>query len=136
MLVSSVFDTLREQFPASIYLMHPQNDLPFSICTDASQITIAGELMQLDSAGNLNITSTKTRILSPAERLFTVCEQELFAIVHALKKFKIYVFGRKVTVHAHKALSFPKRCALTSNRVARCVLQIQDCDPTSTEKPK
>jgi DUF2075 family protein len=51
---------------------------------------IAAILSQESENGECQIVSTTSRILSPTERRYTVCEQELLAIVHALVNFRIY----------------------------------------------
>jgi hypothetical protein len=121
------FESIRQKFAASIHLVHPNETQPFSIYTDASRIAIGGVLMQADEEGNPQIISTTSRVLTAYEQHYTTCEQELLSIVNALQKFRIYVFGRKIRVHTdNKALSFLKRCVLTSNRVARWVMQLQE----------
>jgi hypothetical protein len=56
-----------------------------------------------------------------------VCEQELLAIIYALQKFRKNIFGRKIKIYTDdKALSFLQRCVLTSNRVSRWILELQE----------
>jgi hypothetical protein len=56
-------------------------------------------------------------------------EQELLAAVSALQKVRIYVTGHSVTVHSdNKALSFLKRRNVTSSRITRWILQLQEYD--------
>jgi hypothetical protein len=45
--------------------------------------------MQKDKDGRINTVSTTSRILTPAEQMYTVYELELMAIVYALRKFRI-----------------------------------------------
>jgi hypothetical protein len=67
--------------------------------------------------------------LSPLERRYTTCEQELLAVVYALQKFCLYVYGKTTKLHTdNKSLWFLKRCAITSNRVARWMVMIQEYD--------
>lgn len=73
--------------------------------------------------------STASRVLNPTEQRYSVAEQELLAIVYALDKFGIYVFGHTIHLNTdNKALSFLNKCALTSNRIARWTMQIQEYD--------
>jgi len=82
--------------------------------------------MQKYKDGRINIVSTASRILTPAEQRYTTCELELKAIVYALRKFGIYIYGHKVTLNSdHKSLIFLKKCVVTSNRVARWMLGIE-----------
>ena len=65
-------------------------------------------------------------MLTQTERRYSVAEQELLANVFALGKFRNYIFDYEVYLRTdNKALSFLGKCALTSNRLARWVKQIQ-----------
>jgi hypothetical protein len=76
--------------------------------------------MQVDEEGHTAIISTASRVLSPIERRYSTCEQELLGIIFALQKFRIFIYGSKITVNSdNKALSFIGRCIITSYRIAR-----------------
>jgi ribonuclease HI len=110
-------------------LVHPDSEADYIINTDASAKAIGGVLMQEDKSGNLRIISTTSRVLNSTEHRYSTCEQELLAIVHALQKFRIYVYGRKIKLYTDsQVLTFLNRCAITSNRVARWMLAIQQYD--------
>jgi hypothetical protein len=127
--LQAAFERLRASFASSIHLIHPHDELPYEIYTDASQLGISAVLMQKGEAGEKLIVSTASRVLNPTEQRYSTCEQELLAVVYALQKFRIYVFGHKITVYSdNKALSFLKKCNLTSNRVTRWTMQIQEYD--------
>jgi hypothetical protein len=123
------FLKLRRSFARSIHLVHPREELPYAIYTDASKLGISSILTQVDESGETLIVSTASRVLSPVERRYSTCEQELLAVVYAFQKFRIYVLGHSVTVYSdNKALSFLKKCTLTSDRVTRWVMQLQEFD--------
>jgi hypothetical protein len=123
------FEELRAQFANSIHLIHPKDELPYSIYTDASKLAIGALLMQTGQNGETYIFSTASRVLAATEQKYSTCEQELLAIVYALNKFRIYVVGHKILLRTdNKALSFLQKCTLTSNRIARWVLQLQEYD--------
>jgi hypothetical protein len=83
--------------------------------------------MQTDRAGKTHVVSTASRVLTQTERRYTAAEKELLAIVFSLEKFKLYVFGHEIQLNTdNKALSFLNKCALTSNRVTRWVMQMQE----------
>ena len=124
--MQSAFETLREIFAHSIHLVHPDDNLPCIVHTDASGKAVAAVLMQTNEKGETRIVSTASRVLTLAERRYSTCEQELLAIVYALQKFRIYIFGHKIMLYTeNKSLSFLHKCALTSNRVARWVIELQ-----------
>jgi hypothetical protein len=95
--------------------MQPDERLPYIIHTDASSKAIGAILMQKDSEGNVNIVSTASRVMNPAEKRYTTCEQELLAVVYALEKFRVYVYGNKIFVNTdNKSLIFLQKCVITS----------------------
>jgi hypothetical protein len=132
----TAFETLRQQFANSIQLMHPSEDDPFAVYTDASSYAIAAILTQACGAGSQRIISTASRILSDTERRYNTCEQELLAVVYGLQKFRIYVWGRPITIYSdNKALSFLKRSILSSNRFSRWVLQLTTSGSNTLVEP-
>jgi hypothetical protein len=120
------FEELRARFAYSIHLVHPDETLPYIINTDASLKAIACVLMQIDRDGKTHLVSTASRVLTQTERRYTLAEKELLAIF-PLEKFKLHLFGHEIQLNRdNKALSFLNKCALTSNRVTRWVMQTQD----------
>jgi hypothetical protein len=102
-----VFEELCTHFANSIHLIHPNDELPYSIYTDASKFTIGAPFTQTDENGETYIVSTASRVLTVTEQKYSTCEQELLAIVYALNKFRIDVFGHKILLRTDsKALSF------------------------------
>jgi hypothetical protein len=82
-----VFEELRAQFVNSIHLIHPNDELPYSIYTDASKFAVSAILTQTDENGEIYIVSTASRILTATEQKYLTCEQDLLAIVYAPNKF-------------------------------------------------
>jgi hypothetical protein len=53
----------------------------------------------------------------------------LLRIIFALEKFSLYIYGHEILLYAdNKSLMFLDRCAITSNRVARWMLNLQQYD--------
>jgi len=111
---------LRSKFAESIHLVHPDEAKSWTINTDVSGKAIGSVLMQWDDNGDFNVISTASRVLKPAQQRYTTCENELLAIIYALQRFKIYIYGRKVILFTdNQATTILKKCVITSNRVAR-----------------
>jgi hypothetical protein len=72
---------LRESFAYSIQLVHPINEKPYEIYTDASKVGVSAILSQKSDSGEIMIISTASRVLTETERNYTTCEQELLAVV-------------------------------------------------------
>ena len=86
-------------------------------------------MLQQYREGNENIVSTAPRALTPIEQCYTTCEQELPGITFALEKFRINIYGHKIILYTdNKYLTFLSRCAITSNRVARWMVNLQQYD--------
>jgi hypothetical protein len=127
--LQQAFEILRSKFATNIHLVHSCQDKDWIINTDASGFAIGSVLIKEGDNGGYNIISTASRVLTPVEQRYTTCERELLAIIYALQKFRIYVYGRKITINSdNKALSFLDRCVVTSNRVARWMIQLQEFD--------
>jgi hypothetical protein len=101
------FETLRKRFAHSIHLIHPDDDLPYIIHTDASGKAVAAVLMQTKEDGETRVVSTAPPVLTLAEQRYSTCEQKILAIVNALQKFRIYVSGHKIMLYTdNKSLFF------------------------------
>jgi hypothetical protein len=110
--LQNTFETLRTKFADSINLVHPDERKGYIISTDVSGKAIGGVLLQKSDEGHYSIVSTASRVLSAAEQRYSTYERELLAIIYALDRFKIYIYGHKIT----------------SNHVARWILNIQEYD--------
>ena len=123
------FETLRSKFAESICLVHPDEEKSWIINTDASGKAIGSVLIQQGENGDFNIISTASRVLKPAEQRYTSCEKELLAIIYDLQRFKNYIYGRKVILYTdNQAITFLHKCVITSNLVARWMIEIQQFD--------
>ena len=73
--------------------------------TDASGFAIGAVLLQIDRHGNARPVAFTSRKLQPAERNYPTHEQELLAVVHALRTWRYYLDGTKFTVNTdHQTL--------------------------------
>ena len=124
----SAFEELKEKLSAPPVLAFPDFSQPFYIVTDASSIGLGACLMQLYGTKYRPI-AYYSRKLRPAERNYTVTDQESLAVVEALKHFCFIVYGHKVTVFTdHYAVLELLKNPHTSGRRARWFVTIQDYD--------
>ena len=91
--IQIAFETLRENFAN---LIQPDERMAYTKHTDASSKAIGAVLMLKDPEGNVNIVSTAPRVKNSAEKRCTTCEQEHLAMVYALEKFRVHVYGNKI----------------------------------------
>ena len=104
--------------------------------TDASGFAIGAVLFQIDHDGVARPVAFTSRKLSRAERNYPTHEQELLAVVHALKTWRYYLDGSHFIVYTdHATLQhFPTQPNLT-RRQARWMELLQEYDFTFKYKP-
>jgi hypothetical protein len=100
-------------------LVLPDPSLPFVVHTDASGYAVGGVLMQ-DQGKGLQPIAYLSKKMQDAETRYPVHEQELLAIIHALKSWRHYLLGSKFTVRTdHKSLEYFKTQPSLSARQSR-----------------
>ena len=71
-----------------------------------------------------------SRKLSPMQQRYSVTEQELLAIVETLKEFKGMLWGQQITVYTDHKNLIQDALGLTSDRVYRWRLLLEEYGPT------
>lgn len=83
-------------------------------------------LYQLDSDGDKGVVAFLSRGLRGAEKFYTTTEQELLAIIFALQRCEVYLWGADVIVRTdHRALTFINQCRFINDRLTRWLLYLQ-----------
>ncbi len=93
----AAFEKIKRELMSAPVLAYPQPDRPYHIFTDASDVALGGVLMQshVDDQGvdRLRVVAYYSRVLSKAERMYTVYARELLAIVTCLTTWWHYTDG-------------------------------------------
>ena len=95
------FLTLKQQLLQSPILIFPNfspTARPFVLQTDASARGIGAVLEQ-----GGQVVAYASRVLTKAERSYSVIQQECLAILYALKQFRHYLLGRQFTLQTDHA---------------------------------
>ena len=96
------FETLKEHVCQAPTLLLPDPSKPFSIETNASDYAIGVVLYQ----GSHPI-AFESKKLDVAQSQYSVQEKELFAVIHALKTWRHYLYGNKFVVTTdHQSLKY------------------------------
>ncbi|KXZ42459.1 hypothetical protein GPECTOR_144g722 [Gonium pectorale] len=113
---SAAFRAIKDAVCSDTVLSFPDFAKPFTVVADASLAGTGAVLLQDDRP--VAFTSKK---FSPAERNYTTSEQELLAIVHALKEWRCYLEGGKPfrILSDHKPLVFVDGIPTLNRRQAR-----------------
>jgi hypothetical protein len=96
------FETLKEKLTTTTVLVLPEVHKPFSVYCDACYASLGCVLMQ---EGRL--VAYSSRQLKVHEKNYPINDQELAALVHALKTWRHYLYGQKCDVYTdHKSLKY------------------------------
>jgi hypothetical protein len=113
------FEQLKKAVSTAPVLILPDKKLPFVVQTDASGVAVGASLNQ-DQGKGLQPVAFLSQKLQSAEARYPVHEQELLAVIVALKKWRHYLHGTKVLVQTdHKSLIYLQSQPHLSNRQLR-----------------
>ncbi|PKU69720.1 RNA-directed DNA polymerase [Dendrobium catenatum] len=117
----SSFEAIKSALSTAPVLALPDFEKPFTVETDASATGIGAVLMQQNKP--IEFFSEK---LCPARQKWSVYEQELYAVIRALKQWEHYLLHQDFVLHSdHKALQFINTQKTLNRMHARWVLFLQ-----------
>ncbi|GJP33550.1 hypothetical protein CLOM_g18077 [Closterium sp. NIES-68] len=87
------FDKVKTKLTNAPVLVLPNPSKPYEVVTNASTVGIGAVLLQEGRP-----VAFESRKLSPAEQRYTTSEQELLAVVHALRTWRCYLEGVEFVV--------------------------------------
>ena len=100
------FDKLKLAISTAPVLTLPDDTKPYVVTTDASGFAIGATLSQ-DQGNGLQPIAFMSKKMLPAEKNYPVHEQELLAVICALKEWRHYLHGRKFTIITdHQSLRY------------------------------
>jgi hypothetical protein len=103
---TTAFEAIKMAMTSALVLALPDITKPFVIYTDASEIAIGVVLLQQGEDQALRPVCYLSRKHPGVVTRYAVWEQELFALVTALKEWRCYLEGTTSTVHTdHKSLT-------------------------------
>jgi len=124
------FDTLRTALVSKPVLAFPDQDKPYTLTTDASNVGIAAVLSQPDEHGNLRPVAYASKKLTDAERNYHSTEKEALAIVWALRAFRTYLLGAELTVETDcQAAVYIFNSKEPTGRIARWLVEVAEFSP-------
>lgn len=125
----AAFEKVKEKFLTSVMISHPDFRNQMILQTDASDNAISACLFQEDTEGNKYVLAFISRILKGPERHYCTTEKEGLAIIWSLQRLRTMILGSKLVIRTdHKALTFLKQCSLTSGRITRWIILLNEFD--------
>jgi hypothetical protein len=119
------FDRLKDMLIKAPILTYPDFDKSFVIYTDASGIGLGAVLSQIKE-GKEHVIAYASRSLNPAEKNYSVTDQECLAVVWSIKHFQHYLGLKPFTIITdHSALKWLKTAKMPKGRRARWIMELQ-----------
>ena len=125
----AAFLSLKESLCNSVTLVSPRQDRPYIIRTDASDYAVGACLAQLSDEGQEFPIAFASSKLSEVQTRWSTIEKEAYAVIFALQKFDVWVFGSKIDLYSdHNPLQYLVSCAPKSAKLTRWALSLTRYD--------
>lgn len=122
----AAFDRLKEALASRPVVKAPDPTRVFVLRTDASNTCIGAVLMQ-EHEGVLHPVSYASRQLLHREMNYSTIERECLALVWAVEKFHIFLYGTEFIVQTdHQPLQYLAKAKHLNSRVLRWSLALQE----------
>lgn len=129
------FKHLKAALTSGPVLCHFNEQKHSILHTDASGHRIGAVLLQPDVERRERVVAYASRSLTPAEKNYSITEQECLTVVWSIQTFPPYLYGRPITVvTGHHALCWLSSLKNLSGGLGRWVLRLLEYDFTITHK--
>ena len=120
------YSLLKEYLLQEPVLKLPDLSKPFVLRTDASGVGVAAVLLQ-ENDGKLYPVGYASKKLNLTEARYPIIEKECLAVVWGIKRFKLYLAGRRFTLQTdHKPLKYLKDASYQNDRVFWWAVAVQE----------
>jgi hypothetical protein len=135
----NAFVTLKQSLSdaATVPLYVIDYNSSFNISVDASGHAVAGILSQTDALKmEKPIAFTSQKLTESQAKAWSTIEKEAYAVIHALNKFRDWIFLSKISIYSdHNPLQFLTEAAPKSSKLTRWALALQEFDLTFHYRP-
>ena len=129
------FEVLKQKLSEAPLLAHPDFSQPFILDTDASHTAIAAVLSQ-KTDGQEHVIAYGSRTLSKSERRYCVTRKEMLALIHFVKYFRHYLYGRQFLIRTdHSSLKWLLNFKNPEGQVARWMETLASYDMKIEHRP-
>lgn len=129
------FETLKIKLTNAPILAHPDFSKPFILDTDASNNAI-GAILSQNIDGFEKVIAFGSRTLSKSERKYCVTRKELLAVVHFVKHFRHFLYGRTFIVRTdHSSLQWLLNFKNAEGQLARWLEVLSTYDMKIKHRP-
>ena len=120
------YSLLKEYLLQEPVLKLPDLSKLFVLRTDTSGVGVAAALLQ-ENDGKLYPVGYASKKLNLTEDRYPIIEKDCLAVVWGIKRFKLYLAGRRFTLQTdHKPLKYLKDASYQNDRVFRWAVAVQE----------
>ena len=132
---SNAFESLKQKMAKAPVLAHPDFSQRFILDTDASDLAIGAVLSQKID-GQEHVIAYASRTLTKSERRYCVTRKELLALVHFVKYFRHYLYGKPFTARTdHGSLRWLMNFKNPEGQIARWIEVLSSYDMKIEHRP-
>ena len=131
----AAFQALKERLCSAPVLAYPDFNRPFLLQTDASDVGLGAILAQRTANGQERVIAYASYTLSQRERNYSAMEKEAFAIIFAVKHFRVYLPGKKFRVITDNNALRWLHSLEPKGRIARWVMDLQEFEFDIQHRP-
>ena len=129
------FDTIKKKLVSPV-LAFPDYTKEFILDTDASDTGIGFVLSQVQDDGSERVVAYASRLLSKAERRYSVTHRELLAVVIFISHFRQYLLGQSFLLRTdHNSLAWLQNYRNPEGQLARWLERLEEYSFTIQHRP-
>ena len=130
------FDTIKKKLVSPPVLAFPDYTKKFILDTDASDTGIGAVLSQVQDDGSERVVAYASRLLSKAERRYSVTRRELLAVVVFVSHFRQYLLGQSFLLRTdHNSLAWLQNFRNPEGQLARWLERLEEYSFTIQHRP-
>ena len=127
----AAFLLLKDKLCKCTALYSPMPGKPFIIRTDASGVAVGASVSQVDDQNHERPIAFASAKLTEVQQRWSAIESEAYAVIFALKKFDVIVFGSPIVLYSdHNPLQYLAACLPKSAKLTRWSLSLTRYDIT------
>ena len=128
------FNYIKQTILNANMIYHPDPNRSFEVYCDASIEGIGAVLLQRDHHGKLHPVSFCSKLFNATQRNWHVSEQEIYAVIHAVEKWRQYLASNHFTVytdHLNLQELFNRARNFRAGKLYRWAVRLQEFDFTA-----
>ena len=131
--LETIFNNIKSTIMNTEMVYHPDPNKPFSVYCDASIDGVGAVLTQVHD-GQLRPISFCSKLFNRTQQNWHVSEQEIYAVIHAVEKWRSYLIGNHFTVytdHLNLQELFNRAKNFRAGKLYRWAVRLQEFDFTA-----